>query len=60
MQVLKPNLYSYIGYGGKNDVHMSAYDYMDFVRSLREDNVSVGTALKFKHASKCNNFFFFS
>lgn len=39
MQLLRPNLYSYIGYGGNNDIKMSLYDYMDFTNALREDNI---------------------
>lgn len=48
MLEIRPNFYSYFGYGSKNDIRMSVTDYVDLVNALREDNISTGTSLKFK------------
>lgn len=58
MLQFKSNFYTYVGYGGQNDVRMSVLDYIDMVNAFREDNISVGTSLKFKNASKTNACYF--
>lgn len=37
---------------------MSFSDYIDLVNALREDNISIGTSLKFKQASLSNAYYF--
>jgi hypothetical protein len=39
---------------------MTLGDYIDMVNALREDNISIGTSLKFKNVSECNFSFFVS
>ena len=44
----------YIGGGGKHDIRLSLYDYLDWCSCMQQHSFSDTTVLKFKHASQAN------
>lgn len=57
MVFLKSNVYTYPGYGGKNDIRLSISDYIDMLYNLDSHNFTKAYSLKFKKATACNAYF---